>query len=244
MGRRMTSGFVFPSLWVTSTVKLEMSHRSASSTATDSTDKELLSSIHFNIEGFTSTKWEVLEIILSEQKLPTVILLQKTHIEQPSRMKLSDIPSKHRGLAIIVKEGVSYNIYATSQPGAEIEWRVIQVDRTNSVNVYKPPATTWMTHRNYTTPCYPGPMINAGDFNSHHYEWGYKENCQDGEKLVGWSHLYGLALFFHIIEAFYLKNRQVSGQAAAQMKLKILWAKTESQNSLPWSHSCFWCDMA
>jgi hypothetical protein len=48
------------------------------------------------------------------------------------------------------------------------------------INIYKPPAAKWSS---INLRCAPHPAIYVEDFNSHHQEWGYEKNDDNGEFL-------------------------------------------------------------
>jgi len=61
-------------------------------------------------------------------------------------------------------------------------------------NIYKPPNDVWP---NPTLPTTKHPTIYAGDFNSHHTNWGYATNDQNGDKLHEWIESEDMHLVFY-----------------------------------------------
>ena len=60
-------------------------------------------------------------------------------------------------------------------------------------NIYKPPATSWSTQ---ALPILQHPSVYVGDFNSHHTQWKYRDNDDNGEALVDWAEENNMYLVF------------------------------------------------
>ena len=119
-----------------------------------------------------------------------VVLLQETHKYIATALKLPGFAlaghtnSKHHGLATFVKEKVPWKSISQSTGDAAVEWITTTVAETTIVNIYKPPPNRL---EQTSLPDVPAPAIYAGDFNSHHIDWGYKTSNPDGVILNEWA---------------------------------------------------------
>lgn len=60
----------------------------------------------------------------------------------------------------------------------------IQVGSLSITNVYKPPQSKWSDQ---VIGIQPHPAVYADDFNSHHTDWGYRNDDAKGESLANWA---------------------------------------------------------
>ena len=91
------------------------------------------------------------------------------------------IISRRHDLASFVRNNLSWKLSDSSGEESDIEWRCINVEGYNIINIYKPPPLqmTLTSLPDFDTPC-----IYAGDFNCQHTDWGYNNIIHDGECLA------------------------------------------------------------
>lgn len=148
-----------------------------------------LALLQLNIEGLTTAKVDILERIAIKNHV-TVIILQETHVENKNILKVpgytlaGHIASKHHGIATFVRKGMAWSAAGQSPEGAAIEWLSTKVHDITIINIYKPPPSRLVPS---SLPDTPAPAVYAGDFNSHHIDWGYSKSNSDGDVLVNWA---------------------------------------------------------
>lgn len=157
----------------------------------------------FNVEGVSASKSEVLASRLQEYDIQ-VALIQETHTGDEaqlfSRGQINgyDIVAyaNHRtyGIATYVKQGMlNVETVKTTIDENDVHVVVVKVCNIHITNVYKPPNKCWLSD---VIPCYDHPSVYAGDFNSHHSNWGYSANDRNGTDLDHWSEDNKLWLLF------------------------------------------------
>ncbi|XP_060534517.1 uncharacterized protein LOC132706936 [Cylas formicarius] len=72
---------------------------------------------------------------------------------------------------------------------------VTKIGDIHITNIYKPPKMLWPPQ---VTDLRPHPAVYLGDFNSHHQEWKYSKNDENGDTLVVWAERNQL---FHVFDA-------------------------------------------
>ena len=108
------------------------------------TESQDLVILQLNVEGLTLPKLDVLEHVTATTKA-NVVLLQETHKENKTILKLPDITlaghtnSKYHGLATFVKNYIKWELTGKSPEDAAVEWLTIMIHDTTIVNIYKPP---------------------------------------------------------------------------------------------------------
>ena len=147
----------------------------------------------FNVEGISSAKSEYLSRVFAEENID-VALLQETHTGTPealqSRGNISNytvaasVNSNIHGIATYVKNSLTNVDVVETTNNDAIYSSSIRVGSLNVTNVYKAPSSTWS---DAVLKTFPHPALYAGDFNSHHCEWGYNDNDHNGELLVEWA---------------------------------------------------------
>lgn len=174
---------------------------------------EILRICQLNVEGISWSKCQYLSKLLSKNKID-IALLQEMHLENEEQArKRAQIP----GYDII---GITYhNTYAIATYARNdidnvklvdtcifenTHKIVVSVGEVHVVNIYKPPAIPWC---NEILQAYPHPSIYAGDFNSHHSNWRYRETDNNGEHLLGWAEQHNLHLVFDAKERNTFKSR-------------------------------------
>lgn len=85
---------------------------------------------------------------------------------------------------MFVRKDMAWSAAGQSPEGAEVEWITKKVQGTTIVNIYKPPPSRLAPS---SLPDVPAPALYAGDFNSHHTDWGYSSSNADGDLLVDWA---------------------------------------------------------
>lgn len=146
-----------------------------------------------NVEGISLAKSEYLSRLFAEENVD-VGLLQETHTETSealqSRGNIADymvatsVNSNIHGIATYVRNNLTnFDVLETTNNNA-IYSSSIRVASFNVTNVYKAPSSTWSDSVLKT---FPHPAMYAGDFNSHHNEWGYNDIDDNGERVVEWA---------------------------------------------------------
>lgn len=121
------------------------------------------------------------------QKQVQVALIQETHTADNNQLR-GQINGfhiiayvNHRSYGIIatyVRCGILIvETIAASIDENDVHVIVVKVYNIHISNVYKPPSKCWISN---VISCYEHPSIYAGDFNSHHTNWGYSTNDKNG----------------------------------------------------------------
>lgn len=127
-----------------------------------------------------------------------VLILSETWLSGDDRLLLKNFDSvrfnrpdrRGGGVAILIRATLRYqNIYIPYNANGKIEACAVSISLNNTsvtiVSVYKPPDSVvsvgeWETFFNL----FPNRnLILAGDFNSHHRQWGCNDTCTEGSKL-------------------------------------------------------------
>lgn len=98
------------------------------------------------------------------------------------------------GNATYVRTSIENAYHISSSTHNDIHSVVSNIGDIVVTNIYKPPNTPWPSQ---VADPRPHPAIYIGDFNSHHEEWKYRTNDENGEKLVDWSESNNLFLVFN-----------------------------------------------
>lgn len=98
------------------------------------------------------------------------------------------------GIATYVKQGM-LNVECIKEQIDEndVHVVVVKVCNVHISNIYKPPSRSWLSS---VIPSFEHPSIYAGDFNSHHQNWGYASNDNNGDHLNSWSENKNLWLLY------------------------------------------------
>lgn len=146
-----------------------------------------------NVEGISCAKSDYLSRLCADENID-VALIQETHTatmeDLNKRGKVEGFEmivaenSNVHGIATYVKRNVVDVDVIESSIKDLIHTSTIQAGFLKITNVYKPPNTQWDDSVMKT---FSHPAIYAGDFNSHHTEWGYGSNDSNGESLVEWA---------------------------------------------------------
>lgn len=121
-------------------------------------------------------------------------MIQETHIETREGMEsrgmvdglnmiVAEVSRVH-GIATYVRKSISDARIIESNASEAIYSSTIRVGSTSVTNVYKSPATQWPDG---VLSVQPHPAVYAGDFNSHHGEWGYASDDVNGEMVERWN---------------------------------------------------------
>lgn len=155
-----------------------------------------------NIEGISRAKCKILGRILTEQNID-VVAVQETHTENEEQLcQRGEIPgydligaTYHRcyGVATYVRSDIENAHIQLASDRDNVHNVTITLGENTISNIYKPPSSTWP---NDTLPINPHPAIYVGDFNSHHTQWKYARNNEDGERLVNWAEDHNIHLVF------------------------------------------------
>lgn len=146
-----------------------------------------------NVEGMSRSKGEYISKFAAEYNID-IILAQETHTakaeELRDRGKITGFEmivaeySRAHGIATYVKQGMSDVSVLESSTNNNIYGSAIRAGPFSVTNVYKAPRTEWSDP---VLNIQAHPAIYAGDFNSHHNEWGYRENDNNGESVISWA---------------------------------------------------------
>ncbi|TKS82867.1 hypothetical protein D9C73_016976 [Collichthys lucidus] len=153
------------------------------------TTASALELLQLNVEGLTIAKINILVQLASTNNV-TVITLQETHQENKNILRVpgytlaGQTANKQHDIATFVRKDMGWSAAGQSPEGAEIEWIATKVQNTTIVNIYKPPPSRLIPSSRLDVPA---PTGYAGDFNSHHTDWGYSSCNADGDSLVDWA---------------------------------------------------------
>lgn len=146
-----------------------------------------------NVEGMSRAKGDYLVKLLTEENI-SVALIQESHTESSedlaSRGNISGFDmvvaeySRAHGIATYVKQGLANVNVIQSTSNDNAYSSIIRVGSLSVTNVYKAPQAQWPQS---VLDVQPHPAIYAGDFNSHHCEWGYSSDDENGESVVSWA---------------------------------------------------------
>lgn len=151
-----------------------------------------------NVEGISKAKCDFLSKFLLDNNID-VLLLQETHtksddeILKRGRIKgfeiLGATHSQFYGTATYIRRNIEHAHLIAATTDNSIHTVIIKVEETTIVNVYKPPNQPWPTN---ILPALNHPTIFAGDFNSHHEQWNYTGNDENGIVLADWAEVNNL----------------------------------------------------
>lgn len=160
-----------------------------------------LNIVHFNAEGLSKPKCECLSKVLLQNNVD-ILALQETHIEDPTNSARGNIPGYrlvdaigHRvyGVSTYVRQDIDEVTVTHKSCDDDIFVLAVKVSDTTIVNIYKPPNIQWA---DTVLPAFEHPVLFVGDFNSHHSQWGYSEDDENGKKLTSWAEINNYALIF------------------------------------------------
>lgn len=147
---------------------------------------------HFNIEGISKSKCEVLSKIMNKERLERIdeIALQETHTVDDEDIRkrgfiqgyllLGAIHHKQYGVATYVKEDIDTCQITFKDNQDDIHVLAARIGIVTVTNIYKPPKTQW---KSPPIKIFEHPLLYVGDFNSHSMEWGYNQNNNNGNIL-------------------------------------------------------------
>lgn len=157
---------------------------------------------HFNIEGISRAKCQVLHRLLKENDID-LVAIQETHAESKDQLSSrGNIPGydllgatydRAYGVATYVRANIENASVLSTSTMNNIHEVTVKIGNITVANVYKPPAIAWPAH--VLNP-YEHPATYVGDFNSHHEMWKYSENDGNGMSLVEWTEEHGIHLLF------------------------------------------------
>ena len=124
-----------------------------------------------------------------------VVLLQEIHQNNPQNLKLSGfvrvnhIPHAHHGIVTFVRNSISFTNTGCSVENSPTQWTSIEINNTQIINIYHPPAAELDTLQ---LPDTKPTCIISGDFYCRHEIWGYSNSDKDGVRLANWHSLNNL----------------------------------------------------
>lgn len=131
---------------------------------------------------------------LSAEEDVNIVLIQETHTATPEELERRGVISgfnmivaeysRAHGIATYAKEGMDCVNVLESVSRDNIYSSTTRIGALSVTNVCKAPTTKWPQS---VLPLQPHPSIYAGDFNSHHSEWDYRDDDENGESLVSWA---------------------------------------------------------
>lgn len=136
-------------------------------------------------------KSEYISKLAVEENL-NVVLVQETHTITTEDLENRGVitgfdmivaeHSRSNGIATYVIDDIDgVNVVETSS-NSNIYSSTIRIGSLSITNVYKAPTAQWT---DTVLALQPHPAIYAGDFNSHHSEWNYRDDDENGEKYRG-----------------------------------------------------------
>ena len=166
----------------------------------------ILNICHFNVEGLSKSKSECLSNLLIKNKVD-VLALQETHVEDIEDSARGSINGYrlvdaigHRayGVATYVRQDIDHVSVTHKNSDGDIFILAVKVSDTTIGNIYKPPNIQWP---DTVLPPQEQPVLYVGDFNSHHSQWGYSSDDNNGIRLVTWAESNNLNLVFDAKDA-------------------------------------------
>jgi len=161
---------------------------------------------HFNIEGISNAKSELLGSIC-RQKAIDVIAIQETHtVDNADLCKrgyiagyvlIGAIHHKQYGVATYVRDNIDSVRMIISECSRNIEVLAIEICGITVINIYKPPNEEWS---NPPIKLFEHPAVYVGDFNSHSQMWGYDLNDRNGDIIINWITLNIMELIYNAKE--------------------------------------------
>ena len=143
---------------------------------------------------------------MSDNKID-VLALQETHCSDDELGARGHVPGfqlvgsvGHRvyGIATYVRLGIGESSVTHESCDDNIFILAVKVAELTIVNLYKPPNIGWP---NAVLPTFQHPCIYAGDFNSHHSQWGYNTDDENGTNLSKWAEDNNLFLIYDAKDA-------------------------------------------
>lgn len=158
--------------------------------------------LQLNVEGISRAKSDYLSHLLAELQID-VLMLQETHTETPEDLQargrilgyvlIAAEYSRTHGIATYVTDSTANVDIVESSSNDGLYTCTIRMGNLHLTNVYKAPPTQWPPA---VLKLFPHPFICLGDFNSHHQEWSYAENDENGELVMNWATTNSLCLVF------------------------------------------------
>lgn len=147
--------------------------------------------LQLNVDWKSNEKCSYLERLLKEHRVTTtkIAILQETHVSDVQQMTrkasitsftlVSAVYHRSYDSATYVKNNVSKwnHIYSKVTDSISVIAMIIAGVTILITNIYKPPNVIWPTPPLPTTP---PPSILISNFNSHHTDWEYKSNDENG----------------------------------------------------------------
>lgn len=157
---------------------------------------------HFNAEGLSRAKCECLSKMLLNNQVD-VLALQETHIQDIENSVRGNIPGYklvdgigHRvyGVSTYVRQDLEEVSVCHKSCDGDVFIVAVKVSDITIVNVYKPPNIQWS---DTVIPIFEHPVVYLGDFNSHHSQWGYATDDNNGISLSSWAENNSLQLLYN-----------------------------------------------
>lgn len=149
--------------------------------------------LQLNIEGTSKSKCEVLARLAKYHNVD-VIAVQETHTGNEDQFSSRGHIEGYNVAGVIYHGTYGSATYVRSDID---NWSLVKIDSTNNIhlieiivgnlsviNVYKPPNANWISN---LLPKLRYPSLAIGDFNSHHQNWNYADNDDNGLKLLQWA---------------------------------------------------------
>lgn len=156
----------------------------------------------FNIENISRSKSECLSKLLLDNDID-ILLIQETHTADEAQLQSRGKIPGYRligatyhptyGTATYAKTNIDNVKLVSTSDSNNIHNTTIKVGDLTIINIYKPPAISWPANQ---PPLISHPVLIAGDFNSHHTEWKYRENDLNGLRIMEWAELQNMHLIF------------------------------------------------
>lgn len=158
--------------------------------------------LQINVERISAEKSEYLARIAFDLNVD-LILLQESHAKNDSDLMkrvtidgfslISALNDSRYGIATYMKSSIVEFDIKHEEIVNNIFVSTINVAGINITNVYKPPSIAWSSEVIKT---FDAPFTYIGDFNSHHLDWGYNINDENGHTLTDWMDYNSLELVY------------------------------------------------
>lgn len=153
-----------------------------------------------NVEGISCAKSDFLSKQFKAENID-IGVIQETHTTSLENiMARGKIPgydlvvselSRSHGIATYKRTSMKDVSVVNSITADNIYSSTVAIGSMSITNVYKAPPAKWPQHVLKT---FPHPAVYIGDFNSHHRDWGYSTNDENGESIANWASINELHL--------------------------------------------------
>lgn len=162
-----------------------------------------LNILQINVEGICQSKSDFLAKLAEAHRADVIVAQETPTVDELSLTRRGSVNGFtvagatfhwHYGAATYVRDNIdNWLNVSTKTTGHDISCIETRVSNLTVVNIYKPPNAIWTQT---ALPKVSHPALSAGDFNSHHTQWGYRQIDENGELVTEWIGHENLCLCF------------------------------------------------